>query len=171
MTEEYYNSERIEELQKRFTDAFNQKSSYETLWQKIASYCGLNKYFYNEKQNDIKTDIEINNSQAVISLNQSSDSMLGILIGDGNFFKLKVKDKIEEIIKNKVLETEEGNYRPLNLSKQNLEKYISFVNFILKEQLFNKDSNFVKNLQKTIKEYFAYGNAGMGIITYCIKNL
>ncbi len=35
MVEEYYNSERIEELQKRFTDAFNQKSSYETLWQKI----------------------------------------------------------------------------------------------------------------------------------------
>ncbi len=163
MTEEYYNPEKIEELQKRFTDAFNQKSSYETLWQKIASYCGLNKYFYNEKQNDIKTDIEINNSQAVISLNQSSDSMLGILIGDGNFFKLKVKDKIEEIIKNKTLETEDGNYRLLNLSKQNLEKYISFVNFILKEQLFNKDSNFVKNLQKTIKEYFAYGNAGMGV--------
>ncbi len=160
---EYYTDEKIEELHKRFNDAFSQRSTYEALWQKIASYCGLNKYFNNERQNNIKTDIEINNSQATISLNQSSDSMLGILIGDGNFFKLKVKDKIEEIVKNKTLETENGEQKRLILSKNNLEKYISFVNFVLKEQFFNKDSNFIKNLQKTIKEYFAYGNAGMGV--------
>ena len=166
----YYNDKKIEELEKIFNDAFNQKSRYEGLWQKTAQYCGLNKYFYNEKQNDIKTDIEINNSQAVISLNQSSDSMLGILIGDGNFFKLKVKDKIDEIIKNKTLETETGQQLQLNLSKQNLEKYVSFINFILKEQFFNKDSNFVKSLQKTIKEYFAFGNAGMGVFKNSLDN-
>lgn len=101
-----YTPEKIAELKKRFDDAFSQKSQYESLWQKTAQYCGLNKYFYNEQQNNIKTDIEVNNSQAIISLNQSSDSMLGILIGDGNFFKLKVKDKIDEIIKNKSIETE-----------------------------------------------------------------
>lgn len=163
MTDKYYTDEKIEELHKRFNDVFNQKSSHEPLWQKIAQYCGLNKYFHNEKQNHLKTDTEINNSSAIISLNQSSDSMLGILIGDGNFFKLKVKDKIEEIIRNKTLETEDGQQLQLNISKHNLDKYMEFVNFVLREQFFSKDSNFVKNLQKTIREYFAFGNGGMGV--------
>ena len=161
---EYYNSEKISELRNLTETAFAKKTEYESLWFKIANYCGLNKYFYNEKQNDRVEDKEINNSQASISLNQSSDSMLGILIGDGNFFKIKPKDKLEELIKDKKIyniETKEA--KELILNNDNLQNYSEFVNFFLKEQFFNKDSNFIKSLHQTIKEYFAFGNAGMGV--------
>lgn len=150
---EYYTQEKISSLKVLMDTAFSEKSSYEALWRKIAGYCGLNKFFYNERQNDKKTDVEINNSQAVISLNQSSDSMLGILIGNGDFFKLKIKDSILDLLKEQSIE----------FNSSSLDEYLTYVNNVIQEQLFNKESNFTKNLQKTIKEYFAFGNAGMGV--------
>lgn len=79
--------------------------------------------------------------------------MLGILIGNGDFFKLKIKDSILDLLKEQSIE----------FNSSSLDEYLNYVNNVIQEQLFSKESNFTKNLQKTIKEYFAFGNAGMGV--------
>jgi hypothetical protein len=153
MTDTTSSQEYIRTIENLSRTAFNERSQYETLWKKIATYCNLNKEFQQERKNFKKQDIEINNSKATIALNQSSDSMLGILIGDGHFFKLKLKDSVKDIL-------EESN---IQYSLVEISEQVEYINSILREQLFNNDSNFIKSLHMAIKEYFAYGNTGIGV--------
>ena len=155
--QEVYTKEKLREIESLKSYAFNERANYESIWKQVAIYCGLNRYFYDERKNDRKDDIEVNNSQAIIALNQTSDSMLGILIGNGDFFKIKIKNSVYDLLKN----------NNITYSVGQLNDYIEHINNVIQEQLFNKESNFIKTLHKSIKEYFAFGNTGMpGNITF-----
>jgi hypothetical protein len=81
--------------------------------------------------------------------------MLGILIGDGNFFKIKLKESIKDVLKDSNIFYSIGE----------MEDYIDHINNRIKEEYFNKECNFTKVLHRSVKEYFAFGNTGIGIFS------
>jgi hypothetical protein len=143
----------LQRLRQLSETAFREKSEYESLWRQVAVYCGLDRYFERGNRNSRKQDLEINNSQAVIALSQTTDSMLGILIGDGNFFKLKLKNSVKDILRE----------NSIFFSLGEIEDYIDYINNIIREEYFSRECNFTKVLHRSIKEYFAFGNTGIGI--------
>jgi hypothetical protein len=140
---------RSRELKTMYDAAIAQRSKYLPLWQDVNRYCriDLGDMFPSAKSESEQLDIEINDDTASLAVDQATDSIIGILLGDGNFFKIKPNQDLLLRI--------DGDVTLIN-------DYIEYASKRLLSQINNRRSKFFDHVYTLVKDYFSYGTAGIG---------
>jgi hypothetical protein len=147
---EKIDNEKCQEIKQMHSSAMAERSKYLPLFNSISKFCRNDKggLFPNINSESKKTDEEINDATAVTAINQVSDSMMGILLGDGNFFKLKPNQNLMMRLKNDLT---------------SVKDYIEYAEKKLAIEINNENSNLFNILGQVVKDYFSFGNAGLGV--------
>jgi hypothetical protein len=147
---ESISEEKNQELKQLYNSANAERSKYLDIFDKVSKYCrnDTGSVFPHKKSESEKTDAEINDSTASLSITQVSDSMIGILLGDGNFFNIKPNQNL---------------LLRLNNDTSAVNDYIEYVSKKLLIEINNCRANFFNIMSSLVRDYFSFGTVGLGI--------
>lgn len=136
-------------IEKSFEEAWSNRSQWERIWDEMGVYANVRKQNYSYSDSSLRgqeLDRELNDSSSLIAIDQASDSIHGILVGNSeDFFQLEPTDSI--------------------LDRVNKDEVSDYYNWASKQALYfmNKPkSNFSTSIKEAIRDHIVNGTSGVG---------
>jgi hypothetical protein len=131
--------------------AMTYKTRYNNLWEWVRKFCRIDEGHANispipsQGMLGALNDLAVNDDTAISCIREATSSTMGTLIGDGNFFKLKIYPEYE-------------NDKTLLSILEDFERQAL-------RTLNRTDSNFFQSLQEVVRDYYSFGTSSLGIFT------
>lgn len=139
-----------ENLKERYDNAISVRSEYESVWQDIADFVGIQvatNYIHSPQQKGDVRDTEINDPTAALAVNQAGDYLQGILWGTGD----------------EVITLEPSDWVLQRAKPQILTKYYDFRTNQLLKNMNHSRSGFNTALKSYFYDQVAFGTSGIGV--------
>jgi hypothetical protein len=136
-------------IKQSFTEAWTNRSQWDRIWDEMGVYANVRKQNYSNKDSSLKgqeLDDELNDSSSLIAIDQATDSVHGILLGNvEDFFELEPTDSVLD-----------------KATKDSLMPYYSWASKQILYFMNKPRSNFSTSVKEAIRDHIVNGTSGVG---------